>query len=59
MQQDIFQSQSFMKKQSTIGSIFIFISILFFYVAIKFMIIPLGFVAIPRSHESWMYRIFG
>ena len=48
-----------MKKQSTIGSIFIFISILFFYVAIKFMIIPLGFVAIPRSHESWMYRIFG
>jgi hypothetical protein len=47
------------KKQSTIGSIFICVGFLFFYVAIKYMIIPMGYITIPRSHESWIYRIFG
>jgi hypothetical protein len=58
MQQTL-ENQSFMKKGSTIGSIFIFMSFLFFYLAIKFMMIPMGFIAIPRSHESWLYKLFG
>jgi hypothetical protein len=58
MQQTL-ENQSFMKKGSTIGSIFICMGFLFFYIAIKYMIIPMGYITIPRSHESWIYRIFG
>jgi len=53
------ESQPFIKKQSTIGSIFICMGFLFFYIAIKYMIIPMGFISIPRSHESWLYKLFG
>jgi len=53
------ESHSFLKKQSKIGSIFICMGFLFFYIAVKYMIIPMGFITIPRSHESWIYRIFG
>jgi hypothetical protein len=53
------ESQPFIKRQSTIGSIFIIMSFLFLYIAIKYMMIPMGFIMIPRSHESWLYRIFG
>jgi hypothetical protein len=53
------ESQPFIKRQSMIGSIFICMGFLFFYIAIKYMMIPMGFITIPRSHESWIYRIFG
>ena len=53
------ESQTFIKKQSTIGSIFICMGFLFFYVAIKYMIIPMGFISIPGSNGSWLYRLFG
>lgn len=58
MEQSI-ESQSIIKSPSTIGSIFICMGFLFFYIAVKYMIIPMGFITIPRSHESWIYRIFG
>ena len=57
--QQITESQPFMKKGSTIGSIFICMSFLFLYIAMKYMIIPMGFITLPRSHESLLYRIFG
>jgi len=58
MEQSI-ESQSFIKRPSTIGSIFICMGFLFFYIAIKFVVIPLGYISIPRSHESWLYKLFG
>jgi len=51
-------SQSLLKKESTIGSIFIFLGSLIFYVAIKYMI-AMGLVTIPKSYEGWLYRILG
>ena len=51
--------QPLMNKQSTIGSIFIFMGFLFFYIALKYMIIPMGFISIPGSNGSWIYQLFG
>ena len=58
MEQTI-ESQPFIKRPSTIGSIFICMGFLFFYISIKYMVIPLGYIVIPRSHESWLYKLFG
>jgi hypothetical protein len=59
LMQNIIESQSFMRKDSTKGGICLFLGFLFFYVAIKFMIIPMGLITIPRNYGSWLYVIFG
>ncbi len=57
--QNITENQSFMRKDSTKGGIYLSLSFLFLYVAIKFMVIPMGLITIPRNYGSWLYMIFG
>ena len=59
LMQNIIESHSFMKKDSTKGGICLFLGFLFFYVAIKFMIIPMGLITIQRNYGSWLYMLFG
>jgi hypothetical protein len=57
--QNITESQSFIRKDSTKGGLCLSLGFLFLYVAIKFMVIPMGLIKIPRNYGSWVYMIFG
>jgi hypothetical protein len=57
--QNIIESQSFMRKDTTKGGICLFLGSLFLYIAMKFMIIPMGLIMIPRNYGSLLYMIFG
>jgi hypothetical protein len=57
--QNIKESQSFIRKDSTKGGICLSLGLLFLYVAIKFMVIPMGLITVPRNYGSWLCMIFG